>query len=115
MTRKVMIYNWYLYADAMAAKYTLEELTKLMVPLMERYAGIDRAYVFGSYARGDADAESDVDIRIDADNLRNMDLCALMVRLERTLGMPVDLIPTDSIPAEYLGIIREHEVLIYER
>jgi predicted nucleotidyltransferase len=44
-----------------------------------------------------------------------MDLCALMVRLERTLGMPVDVIPTDSIPAEYLGMIREHEVLIYER
>ena len=99
----------------MAARYTLEELTRLMGPLMEHCAGVDRAYIFGSYARGEADAKSDVDIRIDADNLRNMDLCALMVRLERTLGVPVDVIPTDSIPAEYLGMIKEHEVLIYER
>jgi len=105
----------YLHPDTMSARYTLEELIKLMEPLMERCAGVDRAYIFGSYARGDADAKSDVDIRIDADNLRNMDLCALMVRLERTLGVPVDVIPTDSIPAEYLSKIREHEVLIYER
>ncbi|MCL2149281.1 MAG: nucleotidyltransferase domain-containing protein [Methanomassiliicoccaceae archaeon] len=99
----------------MAAKYTLDELAGLVTPLLERYAGVDRAYVFGSYARGEADDRSDVDIRIDAGNLRNMDLCALMVRLERALGMPVDVIPTDSIPEGYLSTIREHEVLIYER
>lgn len=101
--------------DTMPAEYTLQEIIDRVVPLIQHYSEIDRAYIFGSYARGEADGKSDVDVRIDADKLPNMDLCALMVRLERTLGMPVDVIPTDSIPEEYLNAIMEHEVLIYER
>jgi len=96
-------------------KYTLKELIEMIVPLMQHYSEIDRAYIFGSYAREEADAKSDVDIRIEADKLRNMDLCALMVKLERVIGIPVDVIPTDSIPAEYLNAIKKHEVLVYER
>ncbi|MDR1404807.1 MAG: nucleotidyltransferase domain-containing protein [Candidatus Methanoplasma sp.] len=101
--------------DIIAARYELGELIEVIIPLIQCYDTIDRAYIFGSYARGEADARSDVDVRIDADRLENMDLCALMVRLERALGMPVDIIPTDSIPEEYLCKVREHEVLIYER
>lgn len=99
----------------MSAGTNLDEVIDKIIPLISQHPEIDRAYIFGSYARGDADEKSDVDIRINADRLPNMALCALMVRLERTLGIPVDLIPTDSVPAEYLNAIREHEVLIYER
>jgi len=99
----------------MAAVYTLERLKELIIPLMKRYEDIERAYIFGSYARGEADEKSDVDVHIDADKLDTMKMCGLMVKLERLLGLPVDVVPTDSIPEKYLKVLKEHEVLIYER
>ena len=95
--------------------YTLDDIIALIVPIIMEYGAVDRAFIFGSYARGDADNKSDVDIHIDADGLRTLDLCGLMVRLERSLGIPTDVIPTDSMSREFLNSIKDHEVLIYER
>jgi len=94
--------------------YTLEELKQLIVPVVSRY-DVDRVYVFGSYARGDADERSDIDLRIDADRLRTFDLCGLMVRLEEALKTEVDVIPTDSMRKEFLASIKQEEVMVYER
>ena len=94
--------------------YSLDELKRLITSVVSGY-DVDRAYVFGSYARGSADGKSDVDIRIDADRLRTFDLCGLMVRLEDALKVPVDVIPTDSMSKPFLDSIRQEEVMVYER
>lgn len=61
-----------------------------------RQAGIRRLSLFGSVARGDAEAESDVDLAVEFDPAAEMDLIRL-VALERrigvTLGRPVELLP----------------------
>ena len=93
---------------------TLEELKALIPPVVSRY-DVDRVYVFGSYARGEANEKSDVDMRIDADRLRAFDLCGLMARLEMALNTSVDVIPTDSMSKEFLDSIRNEEVMVYER
>ena len=95
-------------------KYSLDELRQLILPVVRGY-DVDRVYVFGSYARGEADEKSDVDIRIDADRLRTFDLCGLMVRLEKALRTSVDVIPTDSMSQGFLDRIRREEVMVYER
>lgn len=95
-------------------RHSLEELKHIIAPIVSKY-DIDRVYVFGSYARGDANEKSDVDFRIDADRLRTFDLCGLMVRLEEALGMEVDVIPTDSMSPEFQDAIRQEEVMVYER
>ena len=100
--------------DRRASVRTLDELKRLIVPLVSAY-DVDRVYIFGSYARGEADEKSDVDIRIDADRLCAFDLCGLMARLERALNTQVDVIPTDPMSTEFLGSIRDEEVMIYER
>ena len=96
-------------------KYTLENIVDLVVPILSQYGAVDRAFIFGSYAKGEADSMSDIDIHIDADRMRTLDLCGLMVRLERSLGIPTEVIPTDSMSLEFLNSIKSHEVLIYER
>ena len=61
-----------------------------------RHAGIRRLSLFGSVARGDAQADSDVDLAAELDPAARVDLVRL-VALERQiaemLGRPVDLLP----------------------
>jgi uncharacterized protein len=57
-------------------------------------AGIVRLAVFGSVARGDATAQSDVDLMGDFDRAKDLtifDMAGLEVRLADILGTPVDL------------------------
>jgi predicted nucleotidyltransferase len=60
-----------------------------------RQAGIRRLSLFGSVARGDAEADSDVDLAAEFDPAARMDLIRL-VGLERqigeTLGRPVEIL-----------------------
>jgi predicted nucleotidyltransferase len=61
-----------------------------------RAAGIRRLSLFGSVARGDAEAESDVDLAAEFDPAARMDLIRLVGlerRLGELLGRPVDLLP----------------------
>lgn len=44
--------------------YSFEEIAERVRPIAEKY-GLRSVYLFGSYARGDADEDSDVDLLID--------------------------------------------------
>jgi predicted nucleotidyltransferase len=66
--------------------------------------GVREAYLFGSVARGEARATSDVDIAVagcppDA-------LYRLGSKLERVIGVTLDLVDLDIAPAEFAGPIR---------
>ena len=100
--------------DRTGSTYSLEELKRIIIPIVSRY-DIDRVYLFGSYARGNAKERSDIDLRVDADRLRTLDLCGLMVRLEEALMTSVDVVPTDSMSREFLDSIMQEEVMVYER
>ena len=97
----------------MAAKYSIEELQSIIVPLAQKY-GAERIFLFGSYARGDMTDSSDIDLRIDKGSIRGLALAALLVDLEDALGIPVDLIPTTSLDTRFLESIHPDEVLLYE-
>ena len=98
---------------AMAAKYSIEELQSIIVPLAQKY-GAERIFLFGSYARGDMTNSSDIDLRIDKGSIRGLALAGLLVDLEDALGIPVDLIPTISLDTRFLESIHPDEVLLYE-
>ena len=60
-----------------------------------RAAGLAAIYLFGSQARGDARANSDIDLLFDVVddwNFSLLDQASLMVRLESILGRKVDFI-----------------------
>jgi len=81
---------------------TITDLAESMIARLRshetelRQAGVRRLSLFGSVARGDAEADSDVDIAIEFDPAAQMDLIRL-VALERllgnTLGRPVEILP----------------------
>ena len=49
--------------------YTIEEIQKIVSPIAANH-GVERVFLFGSYARGEASADSDLDFRIDAPAIR---------------------------------------------
>ena len=49
--------------DKLAQMPTISEIRAAVVPLAGKY-GLDKVFLFGSYARGEATAQSDIDIRI---------------------------------------------------
>ena len=92
---------------------TIDEIREIVAALAARY-GADRIYLFGSYARGDANKDSDIDLRIDKGAIRGLQMGGLAADLEDALGIPVDLVPTGSLDSKFLNSISDDEVLLYE-
>lgn len=102
--------------------YAVSEISKIVAPILERY-GVSRAYLFGSYARGDALPDSDIDLRIDGGRIRSMfGLGGLYNDLKEALKKPVDLVTTEALnhhvnaerTESFKKHIKEDEKLIYE-
>ena len=77
--------------------------------LTERFT-VKRIGVFGSFARGDQRAESDVDIIIELAEPTFDHYMDLKFRLEEVLQRPVDLVMADTVKPRLKPII-EREVI----
>ncbi len=66
--------------------------------MAQKYA-LAAVYLFGSYARGDATADSDVDLLVDltGSTVHGMMLGGLYSDLEAALEVGIDLVPTASL------------------
>lgn len=102
--------------------YTVDEIVRIITPILKNY-GIRRAYLFGSYARGDALPGSDIDLRIDGGKIKSMfGLGGLYNDLTEALKKPVDLVTTEALnhranaeqTDKFRSHIQEDERLIYE-
>ena len=93
---------------------SIKDIQEIVAALGREY-GADRIFLFGSYARGTASPDSDVDLRIDRGKIRGWALGGLLIALEQALGKKVDLLTTGSLDQEFLASIRREEVLLYER
>ena len=93
--------------------YTLDEIRDIVSRLARQY-GAKRVYLFGSYARGEMTEASDIDLRIDKGEIRGFQLAGLLLDLEDSLGVPVDLVPTTSLDQHFLNSIQDEDVLLYE-
>ncbi|MGE5612886.1 MAG: nucleotidyltransferase family protein [Bacillota bacterium] len=95
-------------------KYTIEDIKTIVEPIARKY-GVKRVYLFGSYARGDVNENSDVDLRIDKGTLKGMfALCGLYTEIEEALQTKVDILTTGSLDDDFLRKIQKEEVLLYE-
>lgn len=75
----------------------VDQIKAKAVPVLKQ-AGVVRSSLFGSAARGEAKAESDIDILIEFPKGKNLlDLIGLEMELERVLGKKVDLVTFKSI------------------
>ncbi|GAA1238228.1 putative nucleotidyltransferase/DNA-binding XRE family transcriptional regulator [Microbacterium phyllosphaerae] len=80
------------------------ELRRALLPL-----GVQRIRLFGSVARDDESASSDIDLAVDvASTVGVFDLLRMRREAEKVLGRPVDLVPSDGLkPAVAEAVERE--------
>ncbi|MHB8074774.1 nucleotidyltransferase family protein [Desulfosporosinus fructosivorans] len=94
-------------------KVTIEEIKAIVEPIARKY-GVERVYLFGSYARGDVTENSDVDLRVDKGSLKGLfALCGLYTEIEEALQIKVDVLTTGSLEDDFLRKIQKEEVLLY--
>ncbi|MBR4153614.1 MAG: nucleotidyltransferase domain-containing protein [Selenomonadaceae bacterium] len=93
--------------------YTLEEIKAKVIPIAKKY-GVKRLSLFGSYARGEADAQSDLDFLYD--NIHSKEMFAyfgFIQALEDEFGCHVDLVGNGISDKQFLSEIKNDEVLLY--
>lgn len=79
--------------------YTIDEIREIVTPIAKKH-GLKAVYLFGSYARGEATAESDVDVLIDraGSTIKSLfDLGALYNDLTESIGKSVDIVTLDAL------------------
>ena len=93
--------------------YSLDEIRSIAAPIAEQY-GVAAMYLFGSYARGEATAASDLDFRIERGRIRSLfELSAMYNDLSEGFQKNLDLMTSQNIEPEFLAAIRPEEVLVY--
>ena len=94
--------------------YSIDSLKSIVSPIAEQY-GIESLSVFGSYSKGTANADSDVDFLISKGKISTLfELSSFRLALEDALKIPVDLITVTSTDVSFLNQIRKDEVLLYQ-
>ncbi len=76
-----------------------------------------RAYVFGSYARGDADEKSDIDLLLQLDYSQKIGLryVRMQIELEKILNKRVDFSSEDFLKPRIKKAIAKEKQLVYEK
>ena len=90
-----------------------EDIRYHVVSLSEQY-GAAKVSLFGSYARGEANEDSDIDILLEKGDIKGLQVLDFQEDLARRLDRPVDVVTTAGASERFLAKIRQDEVVLYE-
>ena len=94
---------------------TVEEIKRVVTKVGKKY-GIESAYLFGSYAKGTAKSNSDVDLLIDRGMMRGLvEFNGFRLDLEDELRTGVDVLTRNSAGDKFYNLIKDDRILIYGR
>ena len=99
--------------------YSIDEIKQIVMPIAASY-NVERVFLIGSYARGDAHAASDLDFVIDKGRLDGMHFLSMLGDLTDDFGKDVDLITSSSLMQNdrhllFRQVVDKEGVLIYEQ
>lgn len=90
-------------------------LKSLIFPVAVKY-GIERIFLFGSMARGDADENSDYDFLISKGDLKSLiQYVSFVSELEALLKRHVDVVTDSSSDKNFIQKAMQEGILVYER
>lgn len=95
--------------------YSIDEIRTMIVPIAKAY-GVRSISLFGSYARGEANENSDVDFYIDKGEVTDLfKYFEFIEDLENKLKCHVDVITTGIQDKSFLNHIQKESILLYEQ
>lgn len=99
----------------MSAVYSVDEIRTTLNPIFKEQ-GVNKAILFGSYAKGSADEKSDIDILVDS-GLKGFAFFGLLELVSTALSVPVDLIDVRQVEKGSLvdSEIRKSGLVLYEQ
>jgi predicted nucleotidyltransferase len=89
----------------------IEKLRKHQPELLRKYP-ISKMGVFGSYARGEATKDSDIDIAVEISGPMGLSFIAMADEIENLFGIKVDVVPKRSIKPGYLPYVEKDIVYV---
>ncbi len=95
--------------------HTLQNILQILrqhKPELQRKYPVSRFGVFGSYARGEATAESDIDIAVVINGYMGLNFIAMANEIEALFGIKTDVVPERSIKPEYMQYIAKDIVYV---
>ena len=109
--------------DLRSGEVLPQEAIRLLILPAALQFDLDKVYLFGSYARGEADRDSDIDLLVSGESLKTLKAYHEALEAFRTcLGKPVDLVMESAVQADdtrggrrFREHIEKERVLIYER
>ncbi len=96
---------WTLHQQAMKTREEIIDLLSREKPRLKDHYKLRRLALFGSYARGDQNELSDVDILVDVDPCIGLEFVLLADELERLLGERVEVVSSRAIKPRHWKII----------
>lgn len=94
--------------------FSLEDIADLVKPIVRKY-GVQELYLFGSYARGEADGHSDLDFLVfGGENFKLTMIFALAEELREVLRKDVDVFEINEInkDSEFYNTIMKERLLV---
>jgi len=97
----------------MLSQKQIDEIKSKVIPILKRY-DVKRAAIFGSVVRGEAKADSDIDILVEIESdMSLLDFVGLKIEIEEAIGKKVDLVEFSTIkPLIKERILREQVVIL---
>ena len=95
--------------------YTIEEIKNMSREMFSRRDFIEKAYLFGSYARNTADKNSDIDIVVSLNSPVGMKLYSLYDEIENVFDKNSDILTENEILNIMPRTYERDRVLLYER
>ena len=101
--------------------YTLDEIKEKTAMIFKKY-DINKAYIFGSYARNEADDDSDLDFYVDYTNSKVISglwsITGLRLDLEKTFNKSIDLVtylPKEDLFKNFINNYERDKIKVYAR
>jgi len=94
--------------------YSIDELKSIVAPVAEQY-GVSKVYLFGSFARGDFNENSDYDFCIEGGRIRGLiALSGFFQDLRQAVGREIDLVDIRALDPDFLSVVMSEGVVVYE-
>ena len=95
----------------------LKEIKTVIRQVFDVQNKVRLAWLFGSYARGESNSLSDIDILIDVQESKKFnlfDIAEIKEKLQDRFGLPVDVVMLKAITPDIKKRIEKEMILIYE-